>query len=94
MNRKQERFLLVKNFLNAVGYSLAEIKGQHHSIFVDPVYRQSAEYRVFWEKLVASGDDYAVVLEDDAVLTASAPHFLKELQRPNPAWRRIGGQFL
>src|SRR6267154_3306396 len=39
------------NFLNALGYSLAEIKGQHHSMFVDPVYRQSAEYRQFWEKL-------------------------------------------
>jgi len=40
-----------ENFLNAVGYSLAEIKGQHHSMFVDPTYRQSPEYRLFWEKL-------------------------------------------
>src|SRR5205809_7701798 len=39
------------NFLNALGYSLAEIKGQHHSMFVDPAYRQSPEYRKFWEKL-------------------------------------------
>jgi methyl-accepting chemotaxis protein len=39
------------NFLNALGYSLDEIKGQHHSMFVDPAYRQSAEYRQFWEKL-------------------------------------------
>ncbi len=39
------------NFLNALGYSLAEIKGQHHSMFVEPAYRQSAEYRLFWEKL-------------------------------------------
>jgi methyl-accepting chemotaxis protein len=39
------------NFLNALGYSLAEIKGKHHGMFVDPAYRQSPEYRRFWEKL-------------------------------------------
>ena len=39
------------NFLNATGYTLAEIKGNHHSMFVDPVYRQSDEYKKFWEKL-------------------------------------------
>ncbi|MDP9140458.1 MAG: methyl-accepting chemotaxis protein [Pseudomonadota bacterium] len=39
------------NFLNTVGYSLDEIRGQHHSMFVDPVYRSSAEYRAFWDKL-------------------------------------------
>jgi methyl-accepting chemotaxis protein len=39
------------NFLNTLGYTLAEIKGQHHSMFADPVYRASAEYRVFWDKL-------------------------------------------
>jgi methyl-accepting chemotaxis protein len=40
-----------RNFLNALGYSLEDIKGQHHSMFVDADYRQSAEYRLFWEKL-------------------------------------------
>ena len=40
-----------QNFLDAVGYSLAEIRGQHHSLFVEPAYRQSLDYRVFWEKL-------------------------------------------
>ncbi len=39
------------NFLVTVGYALDEIKGQHHAMFVDPAYRQSAEYRQFWEKL-------------------------------------------
>nr|WP_321986571.1 methyl-accepting chemotaxis protein [uncultured Lichenicoccus sp.] len=39
------------NFLNAVGYSLEEIRGQHHGMFVDPVERQSADYRIFWDKL-------------------------------------------
>ena len=40
-----------ENFLNVLGYSLYEIKGQHHSMFVDPTYRSSPEYRMFWEKL-------------------------------------------
>ncbi len=39
------------NFLNTLGYSLAEIQGKHHSMFVDPGYRQSPEYRLFWERL-------------------------------------------
>lgn len=39
------------NFLNAMGYTLAEIKGRHHSMFVDEAHRQSAEYREFWAKL-------------------------------------------
>jgi methyl-accepting chemotaxis protein len=39
------------NFLKTLGYSLEEIKGRHHSMFVEPGYAQSAEYRHFWEKL-------------------------------------------
>ncbi len=40
-----------ENFLHTLGYTLDEVKGQHHSMFVDPEYRQSTEYRLFWEKL-------------------------------------------
>ncbi len=39
------------NFLNTLGYSLDEIKGKHHRMFVDPMYAQSSEYQMFWEKL-------------------------------------------
>jgi len=39
------------HFLNALGYTLEEIKGRHHSMFVDEAYRQSAEYKEFWAKL-------------------------------------------
>jgi methyl-accepting chemotaxis protein len=39
------------NFLSALGYQLNEIKGQHHSLFVDSNTRNSAEYKRFWEKL-------------------------------------------
>ncbi|RQW45775.1 PAS domain-containing protein, partial [Escherichia coli] len=38
-------------FLNALGYRLEEVHGQHHSLFVDPAYRASADYQRFWEKL-------------------------------------------
>jgi methyl-accepting chemotaxis protein len=40
-----------ENFLNALGYTLDEIKGKHHSIFVEPSYRDSSEYKAFWAKL-------------------------------------------
>ncbi|MER2263599.1 methyl-accepting chemotaxis protein [Methylobacterium oxalidis] len=40
-----------ENFLAVVGYSLAEIQGKHHSLFVEPAYKDSAEYRDFWAKL-------------------------------------------
>ena len=39
------------NFLEAIGYTLEEVKGRHHSMFVDPAYRQSQEYKQFWLKL-------------------------------------------
>jgi len=41
------------NFLAAVGYSLEEIQGRHHSLFVGPEYAESAEYRDFWKDLRA-----------------------------------------
>jgi methyl-accepting chemotaxis protein len=39
------------NFLKALGYSLSEIAGKHHSIFVDPAARDGADYRAFWAAL-------------------------------------------
>jgi methyl-accepting chemotaxis protein len=39
------------NFLRTMGYSLEEIRGRHHSMFVEPGYRASSEYRAFWAKL-------------------------------------------
>ena len=41
------------NFVNTVGYGLNEIKGKHHSMFVAPAERTSAEYRQFWADLNA-----------------------------------------
>jgi methyl-accepting chemotaxis protein len=40
-----------ENFLNAMGYSLGEIAGKHHRMFVEPAERDSAAYREFWARL-------------------------------------------
>ena len=40
-----------QNFLNVMGYTLNEIKNQHHSIFTEPEYAKSIEYKEFWEAL-------------------------------------------
>ena len=40
-----------ENFLKAMGYTLAEIQGKHHSMFVEQAMRDSAAYREFWAKL-------------------------------------------
>ena len=39
------------NFLKALGYTLDEVKGRHHSMFVDASHRQSPDYKAFWDKL-------------------------------------------
>ena len=39
------------NFLNALGYTLGEIQGKHHGMFVPPAERDSAVYREFWAAL-------------------------------------------
>jgi methyl-accepting chemotaxis protein len=39
------------NFLNTVGYSLGEVQGRHHSLFVDPAECGSQAYRDFWAAL-------------------------------------------
>jgi methyl-accepting chemotaxis protein len=39
------------NFLNAMGYTLEEVQGRHHSMFVDESLRTSEEYKNFWSQL-------------------------------------------
>ncbi|CAN5235578.1 PAS domain S-box protein [soil metagenome] len=39
------------NFLNTLGYRLDEVKDKHHSMFVEPAFAASAEYRQFWLEL-------------------------------------------
>ncbi len=49
-----------RNFLDAVGYHLDEVKGRHHSLFVEATEREGAAYREFWARLArgefASGE--------------------------------------
>lgn len=42
-----------ENFLKVMGYSLDEVKGKHHSLFVEQNYKDSDEYRHFWQRLNA-----------------------------------------
>ncbi len=46
-----------KNFCSALGYTLAEIQGKHHSMFVEPEYRDSPAYAAFWQQLGAGRFD-------------------------------------
>ena len=39
------------NFLGAMGYSLSEIQGKHHAMFVESREAQSSEYKQFWQEL-------------------------------------------
>ncbi len=39
------------NFLNMFGYSLDEVSGKHHNMFVEENLKNSTEYREFWARL-------------------------------------------
>ena len=39
------------NFLTTMGYELKEIKGKHHSIFIEESVKRTDEYKKFWEIL-------------------------------------------
>jgi methyl-accepting chemotaxis protein len=43
------------NFLSVMGYSLDEVQGKNHSMFVESAYAGSLDYQKFWENL-RSGD--------------------------------------
>ena len=47
-----------QNFLDAFGYTLEEVTGQHHRMFCDPSFVRTQEYQTFWDKL-ASGEFHA-----------------------------------
>ena len=42
-----------ENFLRVTGYSLAEVKGQRHTLFVDSATSQGGDYRSLWDKMAA-----------------------------------------
>ena len=42
-----------ENFLAVMGYALPEVVGRHHSMFLEPGYAASAEYKEFWDRLTS-----------------------------------------
>ncbi|MCB0430887.1 MAG: response regulator [Flavobacteriales bacterium] len=51
-----------ENFLDVMGYQLEDLIGKHHSILVDATYKNSAEYKQFWEDLRAGKSHNGEVL--------------------------------
>ena len=49
-----------ENFKNLVGYTYEEIIGKHHSMFVDVEYKNSSEYKSFWDKLQRGEHDESI----------------------------------
>ena len=40
-----------QNFLQTLGYTLDEIKGRHHRMFVEQAYQNTSDYAEFWTRL-------------------------------------------
>ncbi len=51
-----------KNFLNATGYTIEEVRGKHHRLFVEPSYAGSPDYKAFWDRL-ASGESLSAIYQ-------------------------------
>ncbi|MBF9032743.1 PAS domain-containing protein [Rhodobacterales bacterium HKCCE2091] len=47
-----------KNFLDTMGYSLEEVVGKHHSMFVYPTFVNKPDYAEFWRRL-QSGESFS-----------------------------------
>jgi methyl-accepting chemotaxis protein len=65
------------NFLNLLGYSLAEIRGKSHSLFADPTYALSREYADFWSKLTCGEsivDEFKLIGKDGKLVWIQASY--------------------
>jgi methyl-accepting chemotaxis protein len=47
-----------ENFLMALGYTLGEVQGQHHSMFCEQAYTATPAYKQFWAKLASGAFDH------------------------------------
>lgn len=54
-----------ENFLKVMGYSLSDLRGQHHSMFVPKALRESTDYESFWER-IRSGEVQAAEFQRQA----------------------------
>ncbi|RAU19881.1 hypothetical protein DN062_02070 [Nitrincola tibetensis] len=65
-------------FLQAVGYSLSEVQGQHHKIFCEPDYARSTAYQDFWRKLhqgQSQSGTFRRVKKDGVLIVIEATYF-------------------
>ncbi|MBX2946856.1 MAG: PAS domain-containing protein [Cyclobacteriaceae bacterium] len=67
------------NFLKAMNYSLKEIQGKHHKIFVPDTIKKSKEYEDFWSRL-AKGEPMTGVFE--RVTADGKPVLLNAIYNP------------
>ncbi|MEK9142034.1 MAG: methyl-accepting chemotaxis protein [Nitrospirota bacterium] len=76
-----------ENFLKILGYTLDEIKGQHHRMLCDPAYAASPEYQAFWAKLKRGEFDAGVYRQlgkggKEIWIQASYNPIMDEMGRP------------
>ncbi|WP_417723817.1 methyl-accepting chemotaxis protein [Salipiger sp.] len=65
------------NFLKVLGYSLEEVVGKHHRIFVQKRFRETPAYETFWEELRGGKfftEEFPRVTKDDRVIWISATY--------------------
>ena len=66
-----------QNFLAATGYTLDEVRGQHHRIFCEQAYAESEGYARFWEELAAGerkADTYKRIAKDGSEIWINASY--------------------
>ncbi|MCM2291363.1 PAS domain-containing methyl-accepting chemotaxis protein [Allorhizobium sp. BGMRC 0089] len=66
-----------ENFLKALGYTLDEIRGKSHSIFVDPAYAKSQDYQMFWDNLRSGkfqADEFTRIGKNGKVVVINASY--------------------
>ncbi|MGR3269754.1 methyl-accepting chemotaxis protein [Thalassococcus profundi] len=66
-----------KNFLDLMGYTLNEVVGQHHSVFVDAQFVESDAYRDFWRSLQAGEsftDQFPRITKDGSTVWIQATY--------------------
>jgi methyl-accepting chemotaxis protein len=66
-----------ENFLRIFGYTLNEVVGQHHRMFCEPGYAESADYTRFWQKLARGeyvAEEFRRVSKDGAEIWLQASY--------------------
>lgn len=67
-----------ENFLSTMGYSVEEVRGEHHSMFCETSLSSSPAYKGFWDKLkkgVPQSGEFKRVTKDGTILYLSATYY-------------------